>query len=147
MSEVKYTTTHEWIEVRDSEGVVGITERAQLIYGDIIFVDLPPVSEEFEQDDVMCRVEAADGNSFPIRAPITGEIVAVNEALEDEPDVINRSPEGDGWVCKMSVESPMELEEMMNANEYDIFEEEDDDVDPEEALLDEVDFYDSEDDY
>ncbi len=143
MSEVKYTTTHVWIEVTDDEGVVGITERAQIIYGDVIFVDLPPVNEEFEQDDIMGRVEVADGDSFPIHAPVTGEIRAVNALLEDEPDVINRSPEGDGWVCKMSVESSKELEELMDAKEYDIYEEEE----PERGLLIETDFYDSEDDY
>ena len=143
MSEVKYTITHEWIEVTDDEGVVGITERAQLIYGDIIFVDLPPVNEEFEQEDIMGRVEVSDGDSFPIHAPITGEIRAVNTALEDDPDIINRSPEGDGWVCKMSVESSKELEDLMYANEYDIYEEED----PEKGVLIETDFYDSEDAY
>ena len=143
MSEVKYTTTHVWIEVTEDEGVVGITERAQIIYGDVIFVDLPPVNEEFEQDDIMGRVEVADGDSFPIHAPVTGEIRAVNALLEDEPDVINRSPEGDGWVCKMSVESSKELEELMDAKEYDIYEEEE----PERGLLIETDFYDSEDDY
>lgn len=143
MNEVKYTTTHEWIEVTDNEGVVGITERVQLIYGDIIFVDLPPVNEEFEQDDVIGRVEVADGDAFPIHAPITGEVRAVNAALEDDPDVINRSPEGDGWICKMSVESSKELDVLMNANEYDTYEEEELDDD----TLSETDFYDSEDDY
>ncbi|MDE0042657.1 MAG: glycine cleavage system protein H [Candidatus Poribacteria bacterium] len=143
MNEVKYTATHEWIEVTNNEGVVGITERVQLIYGDIIFVDLPPVNEEFEQDDVIGRVEVADGDSFPIHAPITGEIRTVNAALEDDPDIINRSPEGDGWICKMSVESSKELDVLMDAKEYDSYEEEE----PDEDLLSETDFYDNEDDY
>lgn len=143
MNEVKYTTTHEWIEVTDNEGVVGITERVQLIYGDIIFVDLPPVNEEFEQDDVISRVEVADGDSFPIHAPITGEIRAINTALEDDPDVINRSPEGDGWICRMSVESSKELDVLMDAKEYDIYEEEE----PDEDFLSETDFYDNEEDF
>lgn len=143
MNEVKYTTTHEWIEVTDNEGVVGITERVQLIYGDIIFVDLPPVNEEFEQDDVISRVEVADGDSFPIHAPITGEIRAINTALEDDPDVINRSPEGDGWICRMSVESSKELDVLMDAKEYDIYEEEE----PDEDFMSETDFYDNEEDF
>lgn len=143
MNEVKYTTTHEWIEVTDNEGVVGITERVQLIYGDIIFVDLPPVNEEFEQDDVISRVEVADGDSFPIHAPITGEIRAINTALEDDPDVINRSPEGDGWICRMSVESSKELDVLMDAKEYDIYEEEE----PDEDFLSETDFYDNDEDF
>jgi glycine cleavage system H protein len=143
LNEVKYTTTHEWIEVTDNEGVVGITERVQLIYGDIIFVDLPPVNEDFEQDDVIGRVEVVDGDSFPIHAPITGEIRAVNTVLEDAPDVINRSPEGDGWICKMGVESSKELDVLMNAKEYDTYEEEE----PDDDVLSETDFYDLEDDY
>lgn len=143
MNEVKYTTTHEWIEVKDNEGVVGITERVQLIYGDIIFVDLPPVNEEFEQDDVIGRVEVADGDSFPIHAPITGEIRAINAILEDDPDVINRSPEGDGWICRMSVESSKELDVLMDAKEYDIYEEEE----PDEDFLSETDFYDNDEDF
>jgi len=143
LNEVKYTTTHEWIEVTDNEGVVGITERVQLIYGDIIFVDLPPVNEEFEQDDVISRVEVADGDSFPIHAPITGEIRAINTALEDDPDVINRSPEGDGWICRMSVESSKELDVLMDAKEYDIYEEEE----PDEDFMSETDFYDNEEDF
>lgn len=143
MNEVKYTARHEWIEVTEDEGVVGITERVQLIYGDIIFVDLPPVNEEFEQDDVISRVEVADGDSFPIHAPITGEIRAINTALEDDPDVINRSPEGDGWICRMSVESSKELDVLMDAKEYDIYEEEE----PDEDFLSETDFYDNEEDF
>lgn len=143
MNEVKYTTTHEWIEITDNEGVVGITERVQLIYGDIIFVDLPPVHEEFEQEDVIGRVEVADGDSFPIHAPITGEIRETNTVLEDDPDIINRSPEGDGWICKMSVESSKELDVLMAAKEYDIYEEEE----PDEDFLSETDFYDNEEDF
>lgn len=143
MNEVKYTAKHEWIEVTEDEGVVGITERVQLIYGDIIFVDLPPVNEEFEQDDVIGRVEVADGDSFPIHAPITGEIRAINTALEDDPDVINRSPEGDGWICRMSVESSKELDVLMVAKEYDIYEEEE----PDEDFMSETDFYDNDEDF
>ncbi len=143
MNEVKYTAKHEWIEVTEDEGVVGITERVQLIYGDIIFVDLPPVNEEFEQDDVIGRVEVADGDSFPFHAPITGEIRAINTVLEDDPDVINRSPEGDGWICRMSVESSKELDVLMDAKEYDIYEEEE----PDEDFMSETDFYDNDEDF
>ena len=106
-------------------------------------MDLPPVDEEFEQDDVIDRVEVTDGDAFPIHAPVTGEIQTVNSMLEDDPDIINRSPEGDGWICKMSVESPRELDVLMDTGEYDAYEEEELD----EELLDETDFYDGEEDY
>ena len=143
MSEVKYTTAHEWIEVTDAVGVVGITERVWFTYGEIIFADLPPVDEEFEQGDVIARVEVTDGDAFPVHAPVTGEIRAVNTSLEDDPDIINRSPEGDGWICKMSVESPKELDVLMDTGEYNAYEEEE----PDGELLDETDFYDDEEDY
>lgn len=140
MSEVKYTTTHEWIEVINLEGVVGITERAQQAYGDIVFVELPLVGDELEQEDTFGRIEVADGGTFPVYAPVTGEIIEVNVALEDNPDLINRSPEGDGWICKMSIEGPRELDILMGADEYEEYEEEDELEDDE--YVGETDFYD-----
>jgi len=140
VSEVKYTTTHEWIEVINSEGVVGITERAQQAYGDIVFVELPLVGDELEQEDTFGRIEVADGGTFPVYAPVTGEIIEVNVALEDNPDLINRSPEGDGWICKMSIEGPRELDILMGSDEYEEYEEEDELDDDE--YVGETDFYD-----
>ena len=142
MSEVKYTATHEWIEVINSEGVVGITERAQQAYGDIVFVELPLVGDELEQEDTFGRIEVADGGTFPVYAPVTGEITEVNAALEDDPDLINRSPEGDGWICKMSIEGPRELDILMGPDEYEEYEEEDE-LDDDEYVA-ETDFYDEE---
>lgn len=142
MSEVKYTTTHEWIEVVNSEGIVGITERAQQAYGDVVFVELPLVGDELEQEDTIGRIEVADGGTFPVYAPVTGEIIEVNFALEDNPDLINRSPEGDGWICKMSIEGPRELDILMVSDQYEEYEEEDELDDDE--YVGETDFYDEE---
>lgn len=142
MSEVKYTTTHEWIEVINSEGIVGITERAHQAYGDVVFVELPLVGDELEQEDTIGRIEVADGGTFPVYAPVTGEIIEVNFALEDNPDLINRSPEGDGWICKMSIEGPRELDILMASDEYEEYEEEDELDDDE--YVGETDFYDEE---
>ena len=141
MSNIKYTTTHEWIQVIDSEGVVGITERAQLSYGDIVFVELPVVGDEFEQEDIISRVEVTDGGTFPVYAPVTGEVIEVNSLLEEDADLINRSPEGDGWICRMSIEGPRELDILMDANEYAEYKEEELDDD---EYLKETDFYDDE---
>ena len=142
MSEIKYTTTHEWIEIIDSEGIVGITERAQQTYGSIVFVELPLVGDELEQEDTIGRIEVADGGTFPVYAPVTGEIIEVNFALEDDPDLINRSPEGDGWICRMSIEGPRELDILMGPDEYEEYEEENELDDDE--YVGETDFYDEE---
>ncbi len=142
MNEVKYTTTHEWIEVINSKGIVGITERAQQAYGDIVFVELPLVGDELEQEDTIGRIEVADGGTFPVFAPVTGEIIEVNSALEDDPDLINRSPEGDGWICRMSIEGPRELDILMGPEEYEEYEEENELDDDE--YVGETDFYDEE---
>ena len=144
MSEVKkFTTTHEWIEVGNREGVVGITERIQLEYGNIVFVELPSVGDEYEQGETLGRVEVADGNTFPVHAPATGEIKMVNSALEADPDLINHSPEGDGWICQISIESFRELDILMDADAYDAYEEEELDAE----YMDEEDFYDDDESY
>lgn len=142
MDEVKkFTTTHEWIEVGESDGILGITERIQLEYGDIVFVELPAVGDEYEQDEPLGRVEVTDGNTFPIHAPATGEIKEINTALEEDPDLINHSPEGDGWICRISIESPRELDVLMDIDTYNDYEEEELD----DEYMDEEDFYDDDD--
>ncbi len=143
MSEVKYTTTHEWIEVGGSEGIVGITERAQLTYGEIVYVELPAVGDEYEQDEIIGRVEVADGKSYPIHAPVTGEIKRFNFDHADDPDLINQSPEGDGWICRISIESRRELDILMTADAYDKYEAEALD----EEYMDEESFYDDDEEY
>ena len=144
MNEVKkFTTTHEWVEVGENDGVVGITERIQLEYGNIIFIELPAVGDEYEQDEPLGRVEVTDGNTFPIYAPATGEIKEVNTTLEEDPDLINYSPEGDGWICRISIESPRELDVLMDADAYIGYEEEE--LDGE--YMEEEDFYDEDEAY
>lgn len=139
----KFTTTHEWVEVGESEGVVGITERIQLEYGDIVFVELPTVGDEYEQDEPLGRVEVTDGNTFSVHAPATGEIKEINATLEDDPDLINHSPEGDGWICRISIESLRELDVLMDIDAYNDYEEEELD----DEYMDEQDFYDEDEAY
>lgn len=144
MNEIKkFTTTHEWIEVGENDGVVGITERIQLEYGDIIFVELPAIGDEYEQDEPLGRIEVTDGNTFLIHAPATGEIKEINITLEEDPDLINHSPEGDGWICRISIESPRELDVLMDADAYIDYEEEELD----DEYMDEEDFYDEDEAY
>ena len=112
MSTVKYTTTHEWIEVNDSEGTIGITERSLLIYGEIIFVDVSP-EQECEQGEIIGRVETETGGNFYLYAPVAGEIYEVNETLEEDVEVINVAPEGDGWICKIYIDNLSELDSLL----------------------------------
>lgn len=122
---MRYTRTHEWVEPEDEKtAVVGISDRAQQALGRIAFVELPEEGEEFEQDDPLGSIESIDGEVMTVYSPITGEVIEVNGALEGSPDLINKSPEGDGWLVKMRMEVPKELGAFMTPDEYEEYEEE-----------------------
>lgn len=140
---MKYTTTHEWIEVVDTEGTIGITERAQLIYGEIVFVDVSP-SQECEQGEIIGRIETETGGNFYLYAPVAGEIHEVNTALEEDIQLINSLPEGDGWICKIYIDNLSELDSLLTLEDYEDYEE--DELD-EGEYLPETDFYENIDDY
>lgn len=141
---MKYSRTHEWVEMEnDKTVIIGISDRAQQLLGEIVFVELPEEGEEFEQDDPIGSIESIDGVVMNIYAPVTGEVIEVNTLLESSPDLINRSPEGDGWIVKMRVEIPKELDALMTPAQYenydvDIAGEEDENFDD---FEDEEDFY------
>jgi len=121
---VRYTKTHEWVEPEGTGTVtVGISNRAQQTFGEIVFVELPEEGEEFEQDEPLGSIESIDGAVMNIHSPVTGEVIEVNTALENSPDLINRSPEGDGWFVKMHIEVPQELNALMIPDEYEDYEE------------------------
>lgn len=143
MSKVKYTTTHEWIEVKESEGTIGITERALLIYGEIIFVDVSP-EQECEQGEIIGRIETETGGNFYLYAPVAGEIYEVNEAIEEDNEIINVAPEGDGWICKIYIDNLSELDSLLELEDYEDYEE--DDIDDSEYMP-ETDFFENTDDY
>ncbi len=140
---MKYTTTHEWIEVDDTEGTIGITERAQHIYGEIIYIDISP-EQECEQGEIIGRIETETGGNFYLYAPVAGEIYEVNPVLEDDIDIVNNVPEGDGWICKIYIDNPNELGSLLTLEDYEDFEE--DELDEGEYLT-ETDFYEDIDDY
>ncbi len=119
---MKYSKTHEWVEMEnDKTVIIGISDRAQQTLGEIVFVELPEEGEEFEQDDPIGSIESIDGVVMNIHAPVTGEIVEVNTLLETSPELINRSPEGDGWIVKMQVEIPKELDALMTPAQYESY--------------------------
>ncbi len=142
--EIKYTPTHEWIEFLNSrECNVGITERIQEVYGSIIFIELP-IPGEYEQGEIIGRVETSDGRNFYIYAPVTGEVYETNAALDDDIELLNRFPEGDGWICKFRLENPNEVDTLLNRKEYEAHEEEEVNED---EYLPETNFYDNIEDY
>lgn len=143
MSTVNYTTTHEWIEVVGTEGTIGITERAQLMYGEIIFVDVSP-EQECEQGEIIGRIETETGGNFYLYAPVAGEIYEVNPVLDEDIDLINSLPENDGWICKIYIDNLSELDSLLNLADYEDYEE--DEID-EGEYLPETDFFENIDDY
>lgn len=116
---LKYTREHEWIKDHgDGTATVGITDFAQGELGDIVFVELEEVGFEFAQDDSFGTVEAVKTVS-ELYAPVDGEIIEVNEALEDNPELVNEDPYGDGWMVKIKLSDPSQLEDLLNASEYE----------------------------
>ena len=123
---MRYTRTHEWVELEGEEiAAIGISSRAQHMSGEVVFVELPEEGAEFEQDDPLGNIETIDGEVVIIHSPITGEVIEVNSILENSPDLVNKSPEGDGWFVKMRMESPREVGALMTQEEYEGYEEED----------------------
>lgn len=116
--DLKYTREHEWVRDNgDGTVTVGITDFAQSELGDIVFVELEPKGEEFDQDEVFGTVEAVKTVS-ELFAPVSGEITEINEALEDDPELVNNDPYGAGWMVKVKVSEASELESLLSADEY-----------------------------
>ena len=117
-SELKYATSHEWVR-NEGDGIVtvGITEHAQGLLGDMVFVELPDVGDSVSTGDDVAVAESVKAAS-DIYAPITGEVVEVNEELEDSPELVNSDAFGDGWMFKVKVEDASELENLLDAEGY-----------------------------
>ncbi|RHW77403.1 glycine cleavage system protein GcvH [Colwellia sp. RSH04] len=117
-SELKYVTSHEWVRNEgDGTVTVGITEHAQGLLGDMVFVELPEVGETVSTGDDICVAESVKAAS-DIYAPVTGEIVEVNEELEDSPELVNSDAFGDGWLFKIKLDDAAELDALLDAEGY-----------------------------
>ena len=112
-----YTKEHEWLRVEGDEIVIGITDHAQNALTDIVFVELPEAGEVHEEMGEFAIVESVKSAS-PIFAPLAGEITAVNEALEDAPELMNEDPYGEGWIVKMRLDDMSALEGLLDAAGY-----------------------------
>ncbi|GHE85884.1 glycine cleavage system protein GcvH [Thalassotalea profundi] len=118
-SELKYATSHEWVR-NEGEGIVtvGITEHAQGLLGDMVFVELPEVGDNVSTGDDVAVAESVKAAS-DIYAPVSGEIVEVNEDLEDSPELVNSDAFGDGWMFKIKLDDESELESLLDAEGYE----------------------------
>ena len=117
-SELKYATSHEWVRNEgDGTVTVGITEHAQDLLGDMVFVELPDVGDEVSTGDDICVAESVKAAS-DIYAPVSGEIVEVNEELEDSPELVNSDAFGDGWLFKIKLDDAGELDNLLDAEGY-----------------------------
>ncbi len=115
-SELKYTKSHEWVRLEGDVAVVGITDFAQDALGDVVFVELPQVGKFAEAGAAVAVVESVKTAS-DIYAPVAGEIIEVNAALGDKPELLNESPYGEGWLFKMKV-NPADVERLLSAADY-----------------------------
>jgi len=120
MATIRYTKEHEWLRIEDSVATVGISDHAQEQLGEIVFVDLPDVGKSVGQNDDMAVVESVKAAS-DVYAPISGEIIEVNDTLADQPGQVNDSPEEKGWFCKIKIGNPGELDDLMDADAYKNF--------------------------
>jgi glycine cleavage system H protein len=114
---LRYTKEHEWLRVEGGEAVIGITDYAQGELGDIVFVDLPDPGRVLRQMEPFGTIEAVKAVS-DLYSPVSGEIVAVNEALRDDPSAVNKSPYGDGWMVRAKVANAKDLESLMTPAQY-----------------------------
>jgi len=116
-SELRYTNSHEWVRVEGDHVIIGVTEHAQQLLGDMVFVELPEAGDEVNSNDELGVVESVKAAS-DYYAPISGTVIESNESLEESPALINSDPYGDGWLVKLSLKDESELNELLSAEQY-----------------------------
>ena len=112
-----YQPSHEWIRVEGDEGVIGISDYAQSELNDVVYVELPEAGDSLEKGQEFGTVESVKAAS-ELYMPVSGEILAVNEALEDEPERVNQDPFGEGWMLRVRIADPSELEDLLDVEAY-----------------------------
>ena len=114
----RYTKSHEYVHLEGSTATIGITDYAQKELGDVVFVELPNVGSILDASDELGSIESVKAVS-ELFSPVSGEVTEINEALADNPALVNTDPYGDGWMIRMVVSDPTEVDELMTAEEYD----------------------------
>lgn len=117
MSEVKFTKDHEWVRLEGTEAVIGITNYAQEQLGDVVYVELPAIGRRIEKGKEAAVVESAKAAS-EVYAPVSGEVTAINDALNDDPARVNSDAQGEGWFFKMKLADTAELGDLMDETAY-----------------------------
>jgi glycine cleavage system H protein len=112
-----YTKDHEWIRIEENTGYVGITDFAQSELGDIVFIEVETVGETLGKEEVFGTIEAVKTVS-DMFMPVSGEVLELNPALEDSPDVVNKDPYGEGWIVKIKITEPSEVDDLLSAERY-----------------------------
>ena len=120
MSELRYSKEHEWVRLDGDVATVGISDFAQEQLGDVVYVELPEVGAVLRRGAEAAVVESVKAAS-EVYAPVSGEVVAVNERLEEEPGLVNEAPTGDGWFLELRLSDPAELDALMTAEDYAAF--------------------------
>ena len=115
--DLKYTETHEWVEVKEKNALIGITDHAQSELTDIVFAELPEVGKKITKGDELCVVESVKSVS-EIYAPVSGTIKKVNKDLEDTPEIINEDPYDDGWLVEIELSNKDEVDALLDADAY-----------------------------
>ena len=113
----RYAESHEWVRVEGSEALIGISDFAQAELNDVVYVELPEVGDAVEKGEEFGTVESVKAAS-EVYMPVSGEVVAVNEALEDTPELVNKDPFGDGWLVRVHMMAPSELDDLLDADAY-----------------------------
>ncbi|MAZ61439.1 MAG: glycine cleavage system protein H [Candidatus Marinimicrobia bacterium] len=118
-SNLLFTKEHEWLDIDGDEAQVGITDFAQGELGDIIFVELPEIGDSFNKDDVFGTIEAVK-TVADLFMPVSGEIISINNIIEDNPEMINSNPLDDGWIIKIKITDKSEIDTLLDHNKYNV---------------------------
>jgi len=118
--ELQYTKDHEWLRVDESTGTIGITDHAQKELGDIVYVELPKDGERMTAKETLGSVESVKAVS-DVYSPVSGQVVAVNSKLQDKPELINTDPYGEGWLVRVKLTDPREVEGLMSSEDYEAY--------------------------
>jgi glycine cleavage system H protein len=121
--DIKYHKEHTWAKIKGKKATIGITDYAQESLGDIVYIDLPETDIEVDSNTELTEIESTKATSAVI-APISGTVIEVNEKLADSPEIINEDPYGKGWIAIIEMSNPSEIDDLMDADEYEAYIEE-----------------------